>query len=94
MRVAVDQTGRDDFAGRVDSLPRSVSALDLRAWSNRDDAALGDRDAAVSDNAARLVHRDDRATENQQIDRLPASLGGDMVESMVIKIRETQINTD
>jgi hypothetical protein len=38
----------------------------------------GNSDPAILNDAARLVHRNDRATKYDQIDWLPASLGGDV----------------
>ncbi len=76
--MTVDQTRRNDFSGSIDPLSRGVSTFDLRAWTNGNNAAIGNSNAAILDDAARLVHGHDRAAEHEQIDWLPASLGSDI----------------
>ena len=68
MRVTVDQTWRDDFALRADSLPRRVVALDVCTRANGNDTALRDCDSAVVNHPALLVHRYDGSTQDQHID--------------------------
>ena len=62
MSVTIDQTGRDDFAGGTDSLSDDVSTFDLSPWTDGDDPSSGNSNSTILDDAARLVHRNDRAT--------------------------------
>ena len=61
-------------------LPRRVTdSRSQRVGQSRRSVHLRYSNAAIANDAARLVHGHDRATENEQIDRLsalPSSLGG------------------
>ena len=56
--------------------PVAMRQFNVGARTNRDDAPSRHCNAAVFDNATRLVHRHDRATEYEKLGRLPASLSG------------------
>ena len=60
MMVRVDQSGRDDAAGRVDHVIRlGGQARQLDAGADGDNHSVAKRDCTVGDFAARIVHADD-----------------------------------
>ncbi len=68
MGVSVDQAGHHDLAGRVDD-GRSIAMTgrEFGRGADGDDAVADDRDSAILDHAAGLVHRHDDAVLDQDI---------------------------
>src|SRR6266498_2218053 len=60
MRVTVDETGNDDFAGSVHNLARRVFAVDFGSLADFDDPAVLNGDRTLLDHSMRAVHRDNR----------------------------------
>ena len=75
VRVAVDETGNDDLAARINRLARGVFSLYLGALADGNDATITHDDCAVFDNAPLVIHRDDSSARYDEIGARPTLRG-------------------
>src|SRR5437870_12044182 len=60
MGVAIDESGENQLAARIDRLRASVLSFDFGSRANSDDRVASDDNGAVIVNGSRAGHRDDR----------------------------------
>ncbi len=68
VQVAVDEPGMDGGAGGIDRPIGLVAGGDRRVRADRHDPPAADGDRAVGEDPAFVVHRDDVAVADQEID--------------------------
>src|SRR5207249_11261476 len=74
MGVAIDESGENQLAARIDRLRASVLSFDFGSRANSDDRVASDDNGAVSVDGSRAVHRDDGASGRGPVGFLSACL--------------------
>jgi len=67
MGVAIDESGENQLAARIDRLRASVLSFDFGSRANSDDRVGSDDNGAVIVDGSRAVHRDDGAASDDKV---------------------------
>jgi len=67
MGVAIDESGENQLAARIDRLRASVLSFDFGSRANSDDRVASDDNGAVIVDGSRAVHRDDGAASDDKV---------------------------